>query len=131
MKEPRATYMEDLPATQRAVQLVGPQELVLNDHKEVPEPGPHEILVKVEAVGLCFSDVKLAKQFSAHPRKDDVISGINTEILQGCRCYVPGDKPGVPGHEVTCRVVAVGAEVERYQVGERCLVQTDYRSLLT
>ncbi|HTV12429.1 MAG TPA: alcohol dehydrogenase catalytic domain-containing protein [Acidimicrobiales bacterium] len=122
---------EELPATQRAVQLVGAEQLVLNEHKEVPRPGPNELLVRVEAVGLCFSDVKLAKQFSAHPRKDDVISGIGPEILQGCRSYVPGDKAGVPGHEVACRVVAVGSDVERYRVGERCLVQTDYRSLLT
>ena len=37
----------------------------------------------------------------------------------------------MPGHEVACRIVAVGAEVEHHRVGERCLVQTDYRTLAT
>jgi threonine dehydrogenase-like Zn-dependent dehydrogenase len=125
------TQVEALPTAQYAVQLVGPSRLVLNAHKEVPRPGPHEVLAKVEAVGLCFSDVKLSRQFSAHPRKGPVISGISPEILENCPSYVPGDKPGVPGHEVACRIVAVGSEVERHRVGERCLVQTDYRSLST
>jgi len=125
------TYLEAVPETQRAVQLVGPGQLVLNEHKEVPAPGPHELLVRVEAVGLCYSDVKLSKQFSAHPRKDEVVSGMGRDVLDGCRSYVPGDKAGVPGHEVACRVVAVGSQVQRHRVGERCLVQTDYRSLLT
>ncbi|HYA45699.1 MAG TPA: alcohol dehydrogenase catalytic domain-containing protein [Acidimicrobiales bacterium] len=125
------TYLEAVPETQSAVQLIGPEQLVLNERKGVPVPGPYELLVKVEAVGLCFSDVKLAKQFSGHPRKDDIISGIGREVLDGCRSYVPGQKAGVPGHEVACRIVAVGNKVRRHRLGERCLVQTDYRSLLT
>jgi len=124
-------YVETVPEEQYAVQLVGPSHLVLNKHKEVFQPGPHELLVKVEAVGLCYSDVKLAKQFSAHPRKGEVLTGIARDVLEGCRSYVPGDKPGVPGHEVACRVVATGSQVSHYRVGERYLVQTDYRSLLT
>jgi threonine dehydrogenase-like Zn-dependent dehydrogenase len=122
---------EVVPATQYAVQLVGPGQLVLNTQKEVPQPGPHEILVKVESVGLCFSDVKLLKQFSDHPRKDDIRAGISPEILDKFRSYVPGTKPAVPGHEVACRIVAIGPEVGRHRVGERCLVQTDYRTLVT
>jgi threonine dehydrogenase-like Zn-dependent dehydrogenase len=125
------TRGEPLPATQYAVQLVGPGQLVLNTHKDVPRPGPHEVLVKVDAVGLCFSDVKLMKQFSDHPRKSGVLSGISPDILENCRSYVPGTKPAVPGHEVAGRIVAVGDEVEHYRVGQRCLVQTDYRTLPT
>ena len=45
--------------------------------------------------------------------------------------YVPGDKPAVPGHETVVRIVKVGAGVKRYKVGERFLVQTDYRWLPT
>ena len=44
---------------------------------------------------------------------------------------MPGDLPTVPGHEVAGRIVAVGAAVERHVVGERVLVQTDYRHLAT
>ena len=120
-----------LPASQNAVQLVGPGRLVLNRSKDVPQPGPHQIVVKVEAVGLCFSDLKLLNQFSAHPRKGEIVSGIAPEVLQQIPSYVPGELPTVPGHEVSCRIVAVGSDVTRHRVGERCLVQTDYRTLPT
>ena len=45
--------------------------------------------------------------------------------------YVPGDKPTVPGHETVVRIVKVGPEVKRIKIGERYLVQTDYRWLPT
>ena len=45
--------------------------------------------------------------------------------------YVPGDKPTVPGHETVVRIVKVGPKVTRFKVGERYLVQTDYRWLPT
>ncbi|MCV2394193.1 alcohol dehydrogenase catalytic domain-containing protein [Actinotalea sp. M2MS4P-6] len=125
------TTQGSLPETQHAVQLVAQGEAVLNPAKPVYAPGPHEILLKIEAVGLCFSDIKLRKQFSGHPRKSEIHAGIDPEVLHGCRSYVPGDKPGVPGHEVVGRIVAVGDEVTRHSVGERVLVQTDYRSLPT
>jgi threonine dehydrogenase-like Zn-dependent dehydrogenase len=120
-----------LPATQNAVQLVGPGHLVLNRSKKVSQPGASQIVVKVEAVGLCFSDLKLLNQFSAHPRKGGILSGIAPEVLEQIPSYVPGELPTVPGHEVACRIVAVGSDVTRHKVGERCLVQTDYRTLLT
>ena len=120
-----------VPKTQYAVQLVGPGQLKLNRRKKVFRPGPHQVLARVEAVGLCFSDLKLLKQFSAHPRKSEVVAGIGREVLAEIPSYVPGDLPTVPGHEVTCRIVAVGDAVRRHQVGERCLVQTDYRAIRT
>jgi L-sorbose 1-phosphate reductase len=125
------TTTAELPKTQHAVQLVGPGELKLNRTKSVPTPGPYEILVKVEAVGLCFSDLKLLKQFHDHVRKSEVVAGIEKTVLSGIQSYVPGSKPVVPGHEVVCRIVAVGSDVKQHQVGERCLVQTDYRQLPT
>ena len=121
----------ELPKTQHAVQLVGPGELKLNRAKTVPTPGPHEILVKVEAVGLCFSDLKLLKQFHDHVRKSEVVAGIEKSVLKGIQSYVPGGLPVVPGHEVVCRIIAVGDQVKQHHVGERCLVQTDYRQLPT
>ncbi|MHC4310047.1 MAG: alcohol dehydrogenase catalytic domain-containing protein, partial [Planctomycetota bacterium] len=91
--------MADLPETQYAVQLVGPDELVLNKSKDVFRPGTHQILCRVEVVGLCFSDLKLLKQFSSHVRKSELVAGIDTEILKEIPSYVPGQKPTVPGHE--------------------------------
>ena len=119
------------PSTQYAVQLVGPGQLTLNPAKAVALPGPHQILAKVECVGLCFSDLKLLKQFDQHPRKSVVVKGLTAAALAEMPNYVPGAKPTVPGHEVTCRIVAIGSEVKHHKVGERCLVQTDYRDLPT
>ncbi|MHC4745528.1 MAG: alcohol dehydrogenase catalytic domain-containing protein, partial [Planctomycetota bacterium] len=120
-----------IPQTQFALQLIGPDELKLNQSKEVFTPGPHQILAKVEAVGLCFSDLKLLKQFSAHVRKCELVAGIEREVLAEIPSYVPGDAPTVPGHETVVRIAAVGQGVEDFRVGERYLVQTDYRWLRT
>ncbi len=123
--------MANLPKTQYAVQLIGPDKLVLNKSKEITRPGPHQILCRVEVVGLCFSDLKLLKQFSEHARKSEVLSGIDPEILKEIPSYVPGTTPAVPGHETVVIVEAAGDEVENFKPGERYLVQTDYRWLRT
>ena len=120
-----------IPDVQHAVQLIGPSELRLNPKKEVHRPGPTQILARVEAVGLCFSDLKLLKQFTQHARKSEIVSGISQDVLREIPSYVPGVKPTVPGHEAVCRIVALGDEIQRHEVGERVLVQTDYRELKT
>ncbi|MEI8141063.1 MAG: alcohol dehydrogenase catalytic domain-containing protein [bacterium] len=120
-----------LPKTQYAVQLIGPGELKINTAKPVVTPGPHQVLGQIESVCLCFSDLKLLKQFSQHPRKSEVIGGLAPEVLNEISSYVPGDKPTVPGHETVIRIVAVGDKVKHHKVGERCLVQTDYRPFAT
>lgn len=119
------------PKSQFAVQLVGHNQLVLNPSKPVPTTGPLQILAKVECVGLCFSDLKLLKQFSDHPRKSPVVSGLDSSILSSIPSYVPNEKPTVPGHEAVVRIVAVGSNVQCCRVGDRRLVQTDYRALPT
>ena len=123
--------MNDIPHTERAVQLVGPDELKLNSAKPVASPGPHQVLAKVEAIGLCFSDLKLLKQFSQHSRKSVVLEGLEPQTLAGMPNYVPGDAPTVPGHEAVVRVAKVGEGVDRYKIGERFIVETDYRWLPT
>lgn len=120
-----------LAETQHAIQLIGPGQLRLDRAKAVYRPGPYQIVARIEAVGLCFSDLKLLKQFAEHPRKSDILSGISPQVLDEIPSYAPGDKPVVPGHEGVCRIVAVGDKVRHHQVGERCLVQTDYRQLRT
>jgi len=113
------------------VQLVGPDQLRLNESKPVTAPGPHQVLGRVEVVGLCFSDLKLLKQFSGHARKSPVASGIDPQTLAEMPNYVPDTKPTVPGHETVVRIVQVGPGVTRHKVGGRYLVQTDYRWLPT
>ncbi|HYO44465.1 MAG TPA: alcohol dehydrogenase catalytic domain-containing protein [Candidatus Limnocylindrales bacterium] len=123
--------MTDIPATQHAIQFTGPGTLVHNHAKAVPVPGPTQLLFRVEAVGICFSDTKLLHAFTAHPRKGEVLGGLDPRVLAEIGSYVPGEAPTVPGHEVSGRIVAVGDAVTQHRVGERCLVQTDYRHLPT
>jgi threonine dehydrogenase-like Zn-dependent dehydrogenase len=120
-----------IPTRQRAVQLVGPGQLRMNPSKAVLDPGPDQVLGRVEVVGLCFSDLKLLKQFSAHARKSSITSGLDPALLREMPHYVPGDLPTVPGHETVIRLVKAGANVKRHKAGDRCLVQTDYRWLPT
>lgn len=78
---------------------------------QMPEIGPDELLARVDAVGLCFSDIKLITQGAQHPR----ISGRDLE-----------NDPTVPGHEASLTIVKVGEELkDRFSVGERYLIQAD------
>ena len=80
----------------RAVQVSkpgGPLELV---EREIPEPGPQEVRIRVQACGVCHSDSMV---------KDGVIPGIQY--------------PRVPGHEVIGVIDSVGKEVPRWKVGQR------------
>jgi threonine dehydrogenase-like Zn-dependent dehydrogenase len=103
----------------------------VNRAKSVPAPGPHQVLCRVEAVGLCFSDLKLLKQFADHPRKSEVVAGLDRETLSQIPSYVPGQLPAVPGHEAVVRIWVTGPGVTRFRRGERYLVQADYRWLRT
>jgi len=94
--------VSSIPGRQRAVQLVGPDQLRMNEAKPVFDPGPHQVLGRVEVVGLCFSDLKLLKQFSGHARKSAVAKGIDPKALEQMPHYVPGDKPTVPGTKPWC-----------------------------
>ncbi|HEY2539560.1 MAG TPA: alcohol dehydrogenase [Stellaceae bacterium] len=83
-------------ATMRAVEVRqpgGPLELV---EREIPEPGPGKVRIKVQACGVCHSD-----SFT----KDGVWPGI--------------EYPRVPGHEVIGLVDAVGAGVAGWNAGQR------------
>jgi propanol-preferring alcohol dehydrogenase len=62
----------------------------------VPEPGAEQILVRVSACGVCRTDLH-------------VVDGELTEPAL----------PIIPGHEIVGHVVAAGAEVERFRIGER------------
>ena len=60
-----------------------------------PAPGPREVLVRVEACGICGTDIHLLDGDSPLARY-----------------------PLIPGHEFCGEVVAIGAEVEHLQVGD-------------
>ena len=77
----------------------------------LPLPGSREVLVRVDALGLCFSDIKLIGLGAQHPR----IYGRDLAA-----------EPVIPGHEVSLTIIAVGSELrDRFSVGERYIVQAD------
>lgn len=79
---------------------------------EVPMPryGPDELLVRHDACGLCFSDVKVIESGQKHPR-------IHRDMRTS---------PVVLGHEVTLTVVGVGENLrDQYRIGDRFIVQAD------
>jgi threonine dehydrogenase-like Zn-dependent dehydrogenase len=123
--------MNAIPATQHAVQIVGVDQIEINPAKPVDPVGPHQLLLKVEACGICFSDTKLLHAFETHPRKSDIISGLTAEQLAEIPSYRPNLQPTVPGHEPVGRIVAVGDAVSHYAVGDRVLVQADWKHLRT
>ncbi len=128
---PERPAVTDLPATQHAIQFTGPGVLRHNRAKPVPVPGPTQLVLEVEATGICFSDTKLLHAWTNHPRKGPVLAGLPEAVLAEIPSYTPAEQPGTPGHECCARIVAVGADVRRHHVGERVLVQTDYRHLPT
>lgn len=64
--------------------------------RDVPEPGPGQVRVKVEACGICHSDALV---------KDGVWPGLQY--------------PRVPGHEIAGRIDAVGGNVTVWQKDQR------------
>jgi threonine dehydrogenase-like Zn-dependent dehydrogenase len=82
-----------------------------------PRPAPDQILVRSDAVGLCYSDVKILRLGREHPRL------YNRDLAR---------RPIVQGHEVTMTVVEVGeAWRDRFTPGQRLALQADiyYRGL--
>lgn len=78
---------------------------------EVPPPAPDQLLVRVDAVGLCFSDVKLIRLGGDHPK----LYGRNLE-----------EEPTRLGHEASVTVMEVGAELaDQFRPGQRLAIQPD------
>lgn len=83
----------------------------------LPAIGPRELLLRVDACGLCFSDIKIIRLGGEHPR----LRGRNLSR-----------KPVTPGHEAALTVVRVGQELaDRFHMGDRFVVQADiiYRGM--
>jgi D-arabinose 1-dehydrogenase-like Zn-dependent alcohol dehydrogenase len=83
-------------AKMRAVQVTSPGGRLELVDRDIPQPGPREVRVKVQACGLCHSD---------------------TLTKEG---HFPGIRyPRVPGHEIAGVIDAVGSEVPRWRPGDR------------
>ncbi len=75
-----------------------PKEIFVME-KEIPEPGPGEVLIQVMASGICGTDVHIYRG----------------EYL--------GDYPVIPGHEFSGVITAAGSQVRRFKLGDRVAVE--------
>ena len=83
-------------AKMKAVQVPKPGAELELVEREVPNPGPRQVRIRVQACGICHSDVVT---------KEGGLPGISY--------------PRVPGHEVVGLIDAVGAGVIGWKPGER------------
>jgi threonine dehydrogenase-like Zn-dependent dehydrogenase len=75
----------------------------------VPQPGPRQLLARVDAAGICTSVNKLIDQGSQHP------------LMHG---WDPAKHPAIVGDEGVVTIVEVGAELTgEWSPGQRCAVQ--------
>lgn len=95
-----------IPKTMRAWVLHGPNELKL-EQKPVPTPGAAEVLVRVDAVAICGTDLEIIRH------------GLPS-LLEG---ELPFNKGFTPGHEYMGTVVALGSDVDEFQIGDRVTVE--------
>lgn len=95
-----------IPETMKAWVLGDPGELTLKD-KPVPAPKKAEVLVRVDAVAICATDLEI------------IHHGPPAQINGG----LPFNQNYTPGHEYMGTVVALGQGVDEYKIGERVTVE--------
>jgi L-iditol 2-dehydrogenase len=95
-----------IPKTMKAWVLGDPNEISLID-KPVEMPGKAEVLVKIDAVAICATDL-------------DVISHGPPALIEG---GLPFNKNFTPGHEYMGTVVALGPSVDEFEIGDRVTVE--------
>ena len=95
-----------IPATMKAWVLGDPEELVLVE-KPVPQPGPAEVLVRVDAIAVCATDIEIIRH------------GVPAMVDGG----LPFNRGFTPGHEYMGTVVRLGASVDEFEIGDRIAVE--------
>lgn len=110
LNQPCSIVGADLPRKMTAVVAYAPGDYRI-EQVDVPRAGPDDIVIEVEACGICASDIKT---FGGAPS----FWGDN----KGQARYVKA--PMIPGHEFIGRAVEIGANVAaagRYKVGDRLI----------
>ena len=120
-------------ATQHAIQFVGAGQLVHNRAKPVPAPGPDAAPAsRSRRSGSASPTPSCCTRSTTHPRKAEVLERPRRRRRsRRSRATCPASCRPSPATRSPGRIVAVGAAVARHAVGERVLVQTDYRHLPT
>lgn len=103
-RNPRAMQDRSIPREMQAIVCHAPEDYRL-EALPSPKPGPGEVILRVDAVGICASDLKC---YLGAP----MFWGTDT---------APGycQAPIVPGHEFTGRVVALGEGAAAHHGGLR------------
>src|SRR5476649_1452486 len=95
-----------VPAQMKAWVLGNPDELLLRE-KPMPVPGRAEVLVRIDAVAICATDL-------------EIIHGGSPASIGG---GLPFNKNFTPGHEYMGTVAALGPGVDEFAIGERISVE--------
>jgi L-iditol 2-dehydrogenase len=95
-----------IPDQMKAWVLGDPDQLFLRE-KPVPVPARAEVLVRIDAVAICATDLEI------------IHSGSPASILGG----LPFNKDFTPGHEYMGTVAALGPDVDEFRIGERISVE--------
>src|SRR5438105_1169198 len=95
-----------IPERMKAWVLGGPEELSLIE-KPVPEPGRAEVLVRIDAIAVCATDIEIIRH--------GVPAMIDGEL--------PFNRGFTPGHEYMGTIVRLGPTVDEFQVGDRIAVE--------
>jgi L-iditol 2-dehydrogenase len=95
-----------IPESMKAWVLGDPDQLTLAD-KPVPTPRKAEVLVRIDAVAICATDLEI------------IHKGPPAQIQGG----LPFNKNFTPGHEYMGTVVALGPGVDEYRIGQRVTVE--------
>jgi L-iditol 2-dehydrogenase len=95
-----------VPEQMRAWVLGNPEQLIFTQ-KPVPVPKRAEVLVRIDAVAICATDL-------------DVIKSGPPAMIQG---GLPFNKNWTPGHEYMGTVAALGPGVDEFAVGDRVTVE--------
>ncbi len=95
-----------VPKTMKAWVLGDPEQLMMVE-KPVPEPGAAEVLVRVDAIAVCATDIEIIRH--------GLPAMIDGEL--------PFNKGFTPGHEYMGTVVERGPGVDEFQIGDRVTVE--------
>ena len=95
-----------VPDRMKAWVLGDPDQLLLQE-KPVPVPSRAEVLIRIDAVAICATDLEIIQ------------SGSPASIEGG----LPFNKNFTPGHEYMGTIAALGPDVDEFKIGERVSVE--------
>jgi alcohol dehydrogenase, propanol-preferring len=79
-----------------AMVLFEPKKPLVQTNLPIPEPGPKDVLIRVDACAVCRTDL---------------------HVIDG---ELPNPKlPLIPGHQIIGKITAVGSDAKRFEIGDR------------